>query len=328
MDKLLDDLKHRIATNTDIPCITGNILRDPENKLQRKEIMSICMSMVSAGLGASPPPPHLPTHSLTHARARPADTFANTMIWTAGLLAQRPDLQAAAYRDLLAAHAGGAPDPYAEKAPYVRALVKEATRYFNVFRLSLPRATVADTEWRGHKIPKGTTAFLNAWACNIDAEMFADPLAFRPERYMGAGAGAGAEGAEGEVDASMGVSTYSFGVGRRMCPGIHLAMREMYVTLCYLVYFFTIERAPGEAGGMGDDYDIHPVSAVANPGGFSMSPKRYKVRALFLGCSFALVADRVSLQVRFVPRPQHLKALEQLLSNEKFADGAGLEAEA
>lgn len=76
MDKLLDDLKHRIATNTDIPCITGNILRDPENKLQRKEIMSICMSMVSAGLGASPPPPL--THSLTHSRARGRQTRSRT----------------------------------------------------------------------------------------------------------------------------------------------------------------------------------------------------------------------------------------------------------
>lgn len=51
MDKLLDDLIARIDKNTDIPCITGNILRDPENKLERREIMSICMSMVSAGLG-------------------------------------------------------------------------------------------------------------------------------------------------------------------------------------------------------------------------------------------------------------------------------------
>lgn len=33
MKKLLDGLKERIANGTDKPCITGNILRDPEAKL-------------------------------------------------------------------------------------------------------------------------------------------------------------------------------------------------------------------------------------------------------------------------------------------------------
>jgi phenylacetate 2-hydroxylase len=33
MDKLLNILKERIANGTDKPCITGNIIKDPEAKL-------------------------------------------------------------------------------------------------------------------------------------------------------------------------------------------------------------------------------------------------------------------------------------------------------
>ncbi|CDS01537.1 hypothetical protein, partial [Sporisorium scitamineum] len=60
MNKLLNDLKQRVKEGTDIPCITGNILKDPSAKLSDEELSSICLSMVSAGL----------------------DTLANTFIWS------------------------------------------------------------------------------------------------------------------------------------------------------------------------------------------------------------------------------------------------------
>lgn len=37
MNKLLNMLKERIANGTDKPCITGNILKDPEAKLSDGE---------------------------------------------------------------------------------------------------------------------------------------------------------------------------------------------------------------------------------------------------------------------------------------------------
>lgn len=207
------------------------------------------------------------------------------MIWTTGLLATRPALQDSAYQDLLTSHSNSPPDPYAEKSPYILALTKEASRYFNVFRLSLPRNTVADSEWRGHKVPKGTTVFLNAWACNMDDEVYGDPWTFRPERFL----------EEKEKDSTLGPSTYAFGLGRRMCPGIHLAMREMYVTLSYLIYYFKIERAGDEEDGEGViDINVDPVTAIENPQGFSMCPKRFKVR--------------------FVPRAENLERLRKALA--------------
>ncbi len=84
------------------------------------------------------------------------------------MLARRPDVQETAYRaisEVYGTESWG--DPNEEnKVPYITALAKECLRYFNVLRLSLPRATYRDIHYQNLVIPKGTTVFLNAWACN------------------------------------------------------------------------------------------------------------------------------------------------------------------
>jgi cytochrome P450 len=205
------------------------------------------------------------------------------MIWTTGLLALRPDIQDRAYSSILATHPPQTPpDPYTESSPYIVALTKEASRYFNVFRLSLPRCTVKDSQWEGHSIPEGTTVFLNAWACNMDNGLYDHADVFKPERFL--------EDEEGGVGVNElnGPSTYAFGMGRRACPGVHLAMREMYVTLSSLIYYFRIEPVAGE------NIDVHPLNAIENARGFSMAPRRFKVR--------------------FVPRQENLERLKKALA--------------
>jgi phenylacetate 2-hydroxylase len=41
MDRLLNELKERIAKGTDKPCITGNIIKDPEAKLSEGKLSSL-----------------------------------------------------------------------------------------------------------------------------------------------------------------------------------------------------------------------------------------------------------------------------------------------
>ena len=84
------------------------------------------------------------------------------------MLARRPDVQQRAYDaicEMYGTESWG--DPNEEnKVPYITALAKECLRYFNVLRLSLPRTAFRDIHYQNHVIPKGTTVFLNAWACN------------------------------------------------------------------------------------------------------------------------------------------------------------------
>merc|ERR1712110_1315234 len=54
LNYLLNKLKKQIDEGTDNPCITGNIIKDPDAKLNENELKSICLTMVSAGLDTVP----------------------------------------------------------------------------------------------------------------------------------------------------------------------------------------------------------------------------------------------------------------------------------
>jgi 3-hydroxyphenylacetate 6-hydroxylase len=82
------------------------------------------------------------------------------------LLSRVPSIQETAYKAIQGA-AGKDFKPFLDNdIDYVMAFTKEVLRYFTVLRLALPKAAYTDAVWNGHKIPKGTAVFLNAWACN------------------------------------------------------------------------------------------------------------------------------------------------------------------
>ena len=140
------ELEDRIKVHKDKPCIQGNVLKDPDAKLNDIELMSISMSMVSGGL----------------------DTMVHTIAWTIGVLAQRPDIQQTAYDAISNEYGSEIWGDAAEenRVPYVTALVKEALRYSSVLRLALPRAAWRDIDYEGVHVPQGTTVYLNVWGCN------------------------------------------------------------------------------------------------------------------------------------------------------------------
>lgn len=257
MRRLLEDLKARVKAGTDIPCITGNIIRDPTAKLTDLELSSICLSMVSAGL----------------------DTLANTFIWSMGFLAKHPEIQEKAYSELSKVYQGQVPNSDSEQVEYITALHKECSRYFSVLKLALPKATISDSSYKGVNTPAGTTVFLNAFAIHQDAERYGDVENFRPERFL----------EPGEENKQ---SHYSFGAGRRMCAGVHLANRELYIAFCKVIHFFHIQLSDVEEE---KHFDINPKTGCANPKGLSSTPKPFKVR--------------------FVPR--HPAALEQWIESER-----------
>lgn len=140
---LLSILKDRMAKGTDKPCITGNILKDPEAKLNDDEVKSICLTMVSAGL----------------------DTVPGNLIMGIAYFAS-PDgqrIQNKAYEEIMRVYPNG--DAWEkcaveEKVPYVTAMVKETLRYWTVIPICLPRESTKDIVYNGVHIPAGTTFFM------------------------------------------------------------------------------------------------------------------------------------------------------------------------
>lgn len=214
MTTLLDMLKQRMADGTDKPCITGNILKDPEAKLNDVEIKSICLTMVSAGI----------------------DTVPGNLIMALAYLSspQGQETQQRAHEEIMKVYPrdGEAWEKclVEEKVPYVRAFVKETLRFWTVIPISLPRTSIKDIKWHDVVIPAGTTFYMNAWAADYDDTHFKDPTNFVPERYLDTLDGAG-------------TPHYGFGAGSRMCAGTHLANRELYTAFLRIFTAFKVVAA-------------------------------------------------------------------------------------
>lgn len=148
LTRLNRDLDARMAQGIHKPCIQANIIQDKEAALNKEELTSISLTMLSGGL----------------------DTITTLVQWSVALLAQRPDIQETAVQEIRKLYDEDEPlaDAYDDqKCEYIDALVKECLRYFTVLRLALPRATVKDVVYENKLIPAGSTIYLNAWACNM-----------------------------------------------------------------------------------------------------------------------------------------------------------------
>lgn len=142
------DLDKRIANGTHQPCIQANVILDKETKLNKEELTSISLTMLSGGL----------------------DTVTTQVAWFIALLSQHPEIQDKAAEEIRKFYSEDEPMCDAnddQRCAYIVALVKEALRYYTVLRLALPRVAVKDFLYEGAVIPKGTIVFLNAWACNM-----------------------------------------------------------------------------------------------------------------------------------------------------------------
>lgn len=86
-----------------------------------------------------------------------------------------------------------------------------------------------------------------------DPDLWDEPEIFRPERWL--------ERPETPI--------FTFGTGSRMCVGMQLAYRELYVLFLRVLNSFKIEP---------DGFiENRPIEGVANPASLTTQPKAYKV---------------------------------------------------
>ena len=68
--------------------------------------------------------------------------------------------------------------------PYVDAVVKELLRWNPPAPISLPVKVAKDDVYRGYSIPARATVIENIWAVFRDPNIYPDPEAFNPERFL------------------------------------------------------------------------------------------------------------------------------------------------
>jgi cytochrome P450 len=100
---------------------------------------------------------------------------------------------------------------------YLTATVREVMRVRPVLPVAQPRMTKAPIEVGGWEYPVGVCLMAGAWLVHHDAEIYPDPYAFKPKRFL---------------DTEPGTYTWiPFGGGRRRCAGANLAILEMKAVL-------------------------------------------------------------------------------------------------
>ncbi|GAA6010246.1 hypothetical protein JCM10207_005685 [Rhodosporidiobolus poonsookiae] len=125
--------------------------------------------------------------------------------------------------------------------PYCRALFKESLRWRPVAVLGgAPHASTEDDWYNGYFIPAGSTILCNTWAIHRDPTYFPEPDEFRPERYLDE-----AEGGDGAPPYPQKAGHSAFGWGRRICPGMHVAERSVWIVILHLLHHFTLSVPDG-----------------------------------------------------------------------------------
>lgn len=82
-------------------------------------------------------------------------------------------------------------------------------------------------------MPKGTIVFINAWGLHHDEKRFPDPDVFDPDHYKGMTRLAPVLAAATDEEER---DHYGYGSGRRLCPGIHLAERNLFLAIAKLLW--------------------------------------------------------------------------------------------
>ncbi|KIM42409.1 hypothetical protein M413DRAFT_18664 [Hebeloma cylindrosporum] len=121
--------------------------------------------------------------------------------------------------------------------PYITAIVKETMRWRPTAPLALPHLSLTDDVYRNYRIPKGSIILANAWAMLHDENIYPDPFAFKPERFL----------TEDGLGIRKDVKDPGFafwGFGRRICPGRYMAASSLWITIASLIAAFNITKIP------------------------------------------------------------------------------------
>lgn len=219
-----------------------------KRKLNEAEMISLCSEFLNAG----------------------TDTTSTALQWIMANVVKYPKVQESLYNEISSMVSPGAEtveEDDLQRLPYLKAVVLEGLRRHPPGHFVLPHSVTEDTELGGYLIPKkGSVNFMVA-DMGWDPDVWEDPMAFKPERFLSEGRG----GAEGfDITGSREIKMMPFGVGRRMCPGFALALLHLEYFTANLVWAFEWKAVEGDEVDLSEKSEFtmvmkNPLQAVAIP---------------------------------------------------------------
>ncbi|CAN4108472.1 unnamed protein product [Withania somnifera] len=189
---------------------------------------------------------------------RGTDTVAVLIEWILARMVLHPQVQSKVQAELdrVMGRSRAVTESDVSEMTYLPAVIKEVLRLHPPGPLlSWARLAITDTKVDGYHVPAGTTAMVNMWAITRDPDVWADPLEFKPERFV--------HGADFSVLGSD-LRLAPFGSGRRTCPGKNLGLTTVTFWVASLLHEFRF--GPVDDNGTVDLSEVLRLSCeMVNP---------------------------------------------------------------
>ncbi|TMK34461.1 MAG: cytochrome P450 [Actinobacteria bacterium] len=166
------------------------------------------------------------------------ETTSNALTWTWLLLSEHPDVEARFHERL-------------DDEAFVRAALHEAMRLYPP-AWAIGRRALSEHVADGVRIPAGAVVIVSPWLLHHDPRWWADPVSFRPERWIDDG------------EAARRHAYLPFGGGPRMCIGEGFAELEASVLLSTIGRTWRFEHDPAHR------VELQPVVTLRPRNGMPM----------------------------------------------------------
>jgi len=167
-----------------------------------------------------------------------SDTSGSTTEWAMAELLRNPEVMQKAREEVIQVIGSSSveiTETDIPRLPYIQAIVKETLRLHPPVPLLLPYVAGHDVEVSGYTIHKGNQVLINAWSIGRNPQFWDEPLLFQPQRFL-----------RSNIDFKGRDFEYlPFGGGRRICPGLPLAIRMITLMLAALLHSFQWELPQG-----------------------------------------------------------------------------------
>jgi cytochrome P450 len=144
-----------------------------------------------------------------------------------------------------------------ENLPNCCAVLREVMRLRPKSYLGIPHACSQDTvitvDGKQYTVPAGALVALNSYGIELDESRHINARRFDPDRYMHGYERSTANMARSQdPELIAGRDHFAFGIGRRACPGVDFAERELLTAVALLCWAFEIKR-PNEHEALDQD---------------------------------------------------------------------------
>ncbi|HHO53501.1 MAG TPA: cytochrome P450, partial [Deltaproteobacteria bacterium] len=162
------------------------------------------------------------------------ETTSIALSYALWLLAHHPSIQEEVAAEGRAV-SGDRPPSAADlsRLPLHRAVIRESMRLYPPAWM-IGRAPTEDVQIGGHVVRAGEQILMPQWVVHRDPRWWREPLAFRPERWLG-----------DETEGLPRFAYFPFGGGPRVCIGNHFATLEAVLILAVWLKHHRLTAAPG-----------------------------------------------------------------------------------